>query len=482
MQEEQKNNQKAGKGISRRAFLNNAAFAAAGLAVVPRHVLGGKGFIAPSDKLNIAAVGIGGMGNSNLRAVAGTENIVALCDVDWEFAGRVFEAYPNAKRYKDYRQMLDTQKDIDAVIVATPDHTHAVIASAAMDLGKHVYVQKPLTHSVHEARMLVAKAKETGVVTQMGNQGHSSDDARKINEWIEQGAIGDVHEVHVWTNRPVVFWAQGIPAPARSASLPGDIGWRKNDIDKRLAAAMAGNYPVPNTLDWDLFLGPSPEVPYHPVYHPFTWRGWVNWGTGALGDMGAHLIDHPFWALDLQAPTTVETRFSPFNKESFPLATMTYYEFPARGNKPPVKLIWYDGGLLPPRPEELEPGEKVNPDGGVMYFGTKGKLMHETYGSNPRLLPKSLADSVGEPRKVLPRVPNGSRGHEMNWVNACKGEGETVSPFSFAGPLTETMLLGLVSLMVDGQKIEWDSANMRVTNIDEANQYVSPAYRKGWSL
>lgn len=473
---------KSVKGMSRRAFLNNAALTAAGIAIVPRHVLGGKGFMAPSDKLNIAVVGVGGMGNSNLRAVSGTENIVALCDVDYNYAARIFKLHPNAKTYKDYRRMLDEQKDIDAVMVATPDHTHAVITLAAMDLGKHVYTQKPLTHSIHEARALANKAKESGVVTQMGNQGHSSDDARRINEWIRQGAIGDVTEVHVWTNRPVVYWGQGVPAPAKSTTVPPETGWNKVGLDTRLAHAMAGNYPVPEGLDWDLFLGPSPQVDYHPVYHPFNWRGWVNWGTGAIGDMGAHLIDHPFWALDLQAPTTIETRFTPFNRASFPLATTTYFEFPARGNMPPVKMNWYDGGLLPPRPDELEPGEKVNPDGGVMYYGTKGKLMHETYGSNPRIFPKSLAEQVGEPKQEFARVANGSNGHEMNWVNTIKGTDKISSPIEYGGPLTETMLLGLVSLMVDGQKIEWDSKNMRVTNIDEANQYVSPEYRKGWSL
>ncbi len=443
-----------GKGISRRKFIGGVATSAFAATILPRHVLGGPGFMAPSDKLNIAGVGVGGMGKSNVAAVAGTENIVALCDVDHKYAARTFELYPDAKTYKDYREMFDQQKDIEAVIVATPDHTHAVIAMAAMDMGKHVYVQKPLTYSIHEARALANKAKETGVATQMGNQGHSSDDARKINEWIWDGVIGDVSEVHVWTNRPI--WPQGMPRPTETPAPP-------------------------DTLSWDLFLGPAPYRPYHPSYHPFTWRGWTDWGTGALGDMGAHLIDHPYWALKLEAPTAVETVSTPFNKESYPLATMTWYDFPARGDMPPVKMTWYDGGLMPARPEELDASKKMDPGGGVLIIGSKGKLMHETYGANPMLLPNSLMESNPTPKQVLPRVEGGTRGHEMNWVRACKGEEKTVSPLEYGGPLTETMLLGLVALWA-GQKIEWDSQNMRVTNVPEANQWVSPAYREGWSL
>ena len=386
---------------SRRKFLQSAAAAAAGVTIVPRHVLGGTGYQAPSDTFNVAAVGVGGMGRSNLTALA-SQNIVALCDVDFGYVDRKYadlssqleqarkqiatlKANPNApppqgpgramtpaarleaaerraanvealiakagkaKRYQDYRQMLAEQKDIDGVLVATPDHTHAAVAMAAMSLGKHVYVQKPLCWSVHEARALAKKAAETKVATQMGNQGHSLDDARKAIEYIQGGYIGDVTEVHIWTNRPHSYWPQGLPRPA---AAPVEDKWATRDIASRLANAMAGNFAVPQGMAWDLFLGPAPVVPYHPVYHPGQWRGWVDWGQGALGDMGAHLVDHPFWALELGMPTTIETVSTPFNGVCYPTATMTHYQFAARGSKPAVKLTWYDGGFKPPRPEE----------------------------------------------------------------------------------------------------------------------------------
>lgn len=510
-------------GVSRRRFVKTVALTGAGLTIVPRHVLG-RGFTAPSDLLNIAGVGVGGMGRSNLLNVA-SQNIVAMCDVDWTYADRGFaqldasikrqqdqladpaatgqdrkplseqgrksladqlarskrlkdEHLPKAKRYQDYREMLAKQKDIDAVIIATPDHMHALIASAAMDLGKHVYVQKPLTWSVQEARHLAEKAKNNKkLATQMGNQGHSLDDARKTIEYIWSGAIGDVREVHVWTNRPLAYWPQGIPRPEPPKPDAPQLRWNNTGVMTRLANAMAGSYPVPEGLAWDLFLGPSQQVEYHPVYHPFNWRGWVEWGVGAIGDMGAHLIDHPFWALDLGFPTSVETVSTPFNKACHPMATTTYYEFPARGSKPPVRMTWYDGGLLPPKPEEMGNEEKLNGEGGVLYIGSKGKLMHETYGNNPRLLPKSLHDSVGTPPQKLPRI----QGHEMNWVAAAKGEGEASSPFEYAARLTEVMLLGVVALRA-GMKISYDGANMRVTNSAAANDFLRREYRQGWSL
>jgi predicted dehydrogenase len=502
--------------ISRRDFVANAAATAAAITIVPRHVLG-RGFTPPSDKLNVAGVGVGGMGRSNLVSVA-SQNIVALCDVDWDYAGRAMDnlesnlermqgqlaketdpedrkrleeqiagtrllkdQLPKAQRYRDFREMLTKQKDIDGVIVATPDHLHAPIAMAAMDLGKHVYVQKPLCWSVNEARQLAAKAKASKVVTQMGNQGHSFDDARTAIEYVWAGAIGDVREVHVWTNRPLAYWPQGIPKPEPMKTPPDQLRWNMNGVMERLANAMAGNYPVPDSLAWDLFLGPAPYVPYHPVYHPFNWRGWVDWGCGAIGDMGAHLIDHPYWALDLGYPTTIETVSTPFNANSspacFPMATTTYYEFPARGSKPAVRLTWYDGGLLPPRPPEMGE-EKLNATGGVLFVGSKGKLMHDTYGLNPRLLPQSLHDSYGKPAKKLPRIETS---HEMNWVNAAKGNGDASCPFEYASRLTEVMLLGVVALRA-GTKIHYDGAAMRVTNNAAANDFLSREYRQGWSL
>ncbi len=514
-------------GISRRKFVKTAAATGAAMAIVPRHVLG-RGFTPPSDLLNVAGVGVGGMGGSNMINIAG-QNIVAMCDVDWGYANKRFERLdadikslqtridqgppaprpgqqpqefnreraaaqlsnmkrlkdehlPKLKKYTDYREMLEKQKDIDGIIVATPDHMHAAIAAAAMDLGKHVYVQKPLTWSVAEARLLAKKsADHPKLATQMGNQGHSFDDARKVIEYVWSGAIGDVREVHVWTNRPLGYWPQGIPRPQPTdpdKPIP-PTQWNNTAIMRRLATAMGGNYPVPEGLAWDLFLGVAPYVEYHPVYHPFNWRGWVDWGQGALGDMGAHLIDHPFWSLKLGLPTSIETVSTPFNNQSYPNATTTYYEFAARENMPAVRLIWYDGGLLPPKPAELGEDEKVDPGGGVMFIGSKGKLMHETYGLHPRLLPKSLHESVGTPPQKLPRIPN--EAHELNWAEAAKGTAEPSCPFSYAARLTETMLLGVVSLKAGG-KIYYDAENMRITNNAKANDYLRREPRNGWTL
>ena len=509
------------KQMSRRSFLTNAAAGGAAVSILPRHVLG-RGFTPPSDMLNIAGVGVGGMGRNNLINLA-SQNIVALCDVDWAYAEKNFkrldmeiqglqrrldqpepqpvpgrpaaqfepvkakarldgmirlknELYPKAKRYKDYREMLDQQKDIDAVLVATPDHMHATIALAAMDLNKHVYVQKPLTWCVDEARRLARKAKETKVATQMGNQGHSSDDGRTAVEYIWAGAIGDVREVHVWTNRPLGFWPQGVPRPEPLKAPPESVPWNGRGVDARLAAALAGTYPVPEMLAWNLFLGAGPAVEYHPIYHPFNWRGWTDWGVGAIGDMGAHLLDHPVWSLNLGLPTTVETISTPFNGASYPHATLTFYDFPARGKMPPVKVTWYDGGLKPNKPEELG-DEELKQEGGALYIGSKGKLIHDTYGYKPRLLPQSLHDSYGKPPQKLPRIEN--EAHEMNWVNAAKGKAQTSCPFEYAAHLTEIMLLGVVALHA-GKKISYDGDNMHVTNVAQANDCLKRDYRQGW--
>ena len=511
------------KEISRRTFLTKVAAGSAACAIVPRHVLS-RGFTSPSDTLNVAGVGVGGMGRNNLINLA-SQNIVALCDVDWRYADKGFdrldldierlkkrielpappppgeapvpfdpiraqarldrmvklktEHLPRAKRYTDYRDMLEHQKDIDAVMVATPDHMHASIALAAMDLGKHVYVQKPLCWSIEEARKLSRRAKETKVATQMGNQGHSSNDGRTAVEYVWAGAIGDVREVHIWTNRPLGFWPQGVPRPELPKAGPEPLRWSGRDVNARLAAALCGDYPVPPGLAWNLFLGTAAaNVDYHPIYHPFNWRGWTDWGVGAIGDMGAHLIDHSLWSLNLGLPTSVETVSTPFNGASYPNATLTFYEFPARGPMPPVKLTWYDGGLKPNKPEELG-DEELNKEGGALLIGSKGKLLHDTYGFKPRLLPSSLHDSFGKPPEKLPRIAG--EAHEMNWVDAAKGKLEASCPFEYAARLTEVMLLGIVALRA-GKKIYYDGTNMRITNVLEANDYLRREYRQGWSI
>ncbi|MGD9905960.1 MAG: Gfo/Idh/MocA family oxidoreductase [Vicinamibacterales bacterium] len=520
---------------SRRRFLATAGLTTAGVTIVPRHVLG-RGVQAPSDRLGIAGVGVGGRGRSVLTNMS-SQRLVAMCDVDWGYADRGFAglpeeiataetriaaneievrppasarndggprpitfrqmtpleraravayadrqkalvaALPQAARYQDFRRMLEARKDIDAVVVATPDHLHADVALAAMDLGKHVYVEKPLCWSVAEARQLARRAVETGVATQMGNQGHSLDEGRTAVEYIRSGAIGEVREVQVWTNRPLGFWPQGIPRPASLPAAGGVPRWNGPGITARLGAAMTGHYPAPDGLAWDLFLGPAPHVEYHPVYHPFNWRGWVDWGAGPLGDMGAHLIDHACWALDLGFPTAIETVSTPFNGVAFPHATTTYYEFPARGAQPAVKLTWYDGGLLPPTPPDL--GDDVlNPGGGTLVIGSKGTLLYETYGAKPRLLPTSLHDAVGTPARSLPRIPDES--HEMNWVDAARGTATASCPFDYAARLTEVMLLGIVSLRA-GTRIAYDATAMRVTNDAAANQFLTRVPRQGWT-
>jgi len=518
--------------VTRREFVSTTGKIGLGVMIVPRHVLGGAGYQAPSDTLNVAVVGFGGQGSENALALAPTENIVAFADVDFAFAEKnmgdklhdssgkpregkeladglkLQEQFVKAQRYADFREMLDKQKDIDGVVIATPDHLHAVVAKAAMEAGKHIYVQKPLTYSVHEARALRALAlANPKLATQMGNQGHSSDGARLINEWIQAGIIGPVHEVHVWTNRPVVYWPQGIPRPTggpppAQGTSPFGNPWSFRYVNGVLASAM-GSYPIPNGLRWDLYLGPIAEdVPYHPIYHPFNWRGWLSFGAGALGDMGAHLIDQPYWALDLKYPTSIEatstqwgtmaipgdpaaaagtpTSRTTYKPVSYPVATAVHYQFPARGNQPPVKLNWYDGGLYPPRPDLLPDDVTLKSEGGVIFIGEKGILMNDTYGANPRLFPASLSEEAALVPKSIPRI---EWSHAVNWAKAAKGQAKSSSPIEYAAQLTETMLLGIVALRTgQGRKILYDGENMRVTNIPEANQYLTRDYRAGWNI
>ncbi len=455
------------RGTSRRTFLRNTALAAAALQIVPRDVLGA-GRPAPSDKLNIAAIGIGGMGRSNIRRCAETENIVALCDVDRTYAAKTIKDYPNAAVYVDYREMIAKQKDVDAIIIATPDHTHAVIAMEAMRAGKHVYVQKPLTHSVYEARVLTEAARKYKVATQMGNQGHSGEGARLICEWIWAGAIGDVREVHAWTNRPV--WPQGIEV-GRPTETP----------------------PVPEGLDWDRWLGPAPARPYHPTYHPNRWRAWWDFGTGSLGDLGCHVLDPVFWALKLKYPTSVEGCISTYweefwkktepKNETYPRSTIVRFKFPAREGMAPVMLTWWDGGLMPPRPEELEEGRVMgDEDGGALFIGDKGTIMCGCYGRGPRLIPEAKMKEFRRPERSIPRVEGGEDGHEKDWIRACKGGAPASSNFDYSGPLSEMVLMGNLAVRFPGRRLLWDGEKMEVTNDSKANEYVRRTYREGWTL
>jgi predicted dehydrogenase len=444
------------RALSRRQVLGAAAGAA--LTIVPRHVLG-LGQTPPSEKLNIAGIGVGGQGGEDLKEFA-SENVVALCDVDWGHAAHTFERYPRAPRYKDYREMLDKQKDIDAVVVGTPDHQHAPVSMAAIRHGKHVYCEKPLTRTVHEARTLAKAAREAKVATQMGNQGMAFEGNRLINEWLADGAIGPVREVHVWSDRPThlgklpLYWAQGIERPKDEPTVPA-------------------------TFDWDLWLGPAPSRPYHSAYAPFRWRGWWDFGSGGLGDMGIHNIAPVFSALNLHAPTSVSASSTAVFPETLPLACQVRYDFPARGDLPPVTLHWYDGGIMPPRPEELEIGRDLNREDGIIFVGDKGTMLVEGWGGHsPRLLPEKRMREYQRPAKTLPR----SIGHYKEWAAACKKGTPTRSNFDFAGPLTETVLLGTICVRLGGRKLDWDSANMKVTNLAEANNYLHYEYRKGWIL
>jgi predicted dehydrogenase len=454
-------NQQPKAPISRRQFVSSSTLGAFSFHFIPSRLMGRD---APSNKLNLAAVGVGGMGAGNLSACE-NENIIALCDVDNDYAAKTFQKYPKAKIYKDYRVMLDREKDIEAVIVATPDHTHAVITMAAMQAGKHVYCQKPLTHTVYEARKITEAARRYKVQTQMGNQGHSYEHIRLLKEWLEDGVIGDVTEVYGWTDRPV-----------------GGDPWSTFAVQ----AKPTDTPPVPPGLDWDLWLGPVPYRPYHPDYHPLKWRAWLDFGTGALGDMGCHILDPPFWALDLGAPESVEatsTHWEPeVSSQTFPRAAIVRYRFPARGTKPPVALTWFDGRLMPPIPEELEEGRTL-PSSGAVIIGTRGKLLHGSPGAEGlRVIPESRMREYKRPAKTIPRV---SEGHEGDWLRACKegvGGRPASSDFEYGGALTEMVLLGMIAIRVKDQRLQWDGRNLRFTNNEKANELLHIPYREGWKL
>ena len=460
---------------TRRDFIKTSAIAAASFMIVPRHVLGGKGYIPPSDRLLLACVGVGGKGGDDIEHFnrTGRAEIAFLCDVDDARAADTVNKFPKAKVYKDWREMFDKdQRNFDAVSISTPDHMHAIITYHAMQLGKHVYVQKPLTHDIAEARLLTNAAKKYKVVTQMGNQGASNDGTRQLAEWYDADIIGDVHTVYCWTNRPV--WPQGIAWPNTKADIP-------------------------STLDWDLWLGTAPYKEYVNNVVPTNWRGWWDYGTGALGDMGCHLVEAPFRVLGLQyakdVQASVGTVYTDYFKpgrfpESCPPSSHITLTFPKTNKtKGDVTLHWMDGGIQPERPEELGASEKFGDDGnGTLFIGTKGKMMASTYSANPLLLPTTrIVETV---KQTIPRVTGQSNGHYGQWIEGClAGYGKTQlsSPFEVAGPLTEALLMA--NLAVRGHdlkgghvKMLWDNDNMRVINFDDVNQFVKRQYRQGWAI
>jgi predicted dehydrogenase len=474
---------------SRRDFMKQGAVATAGILIVPRFVLGGKGYTAPSDQLVIASVGVGGKGESDIAMFAktGKARIAYLCDVDDRRAANSRKAFPQASYYKDWRKLFDKEhKHFDAVSVSTPDHNHAVTTLAAMQLGKHVYVQKPLTHDIHEARALTEAAKRyPKVVTQMGNQGASNDGVRQLMEWYDAGTIGDVHTIYCWTDRPV--WPQGIAWPTTKATPPAE-------------------------LDWDLWLGTAPQREYVDHLIPFNWRGWWDYGTGALGDMGCHLLESPFRVLDLQYANSVQASVGSvyvdefkrgYFPESCPPSSHVTLTFPKTNKtKGDVTVHWMDGGIQPERPDELGANELFGDGGnGTLFIGTKGKMMASTYGADPRLLPLSRNQEVKVP-KTLARVPGQADGHYGQWVEAClagAGKMKVSSPFELAGPLTEALLMANLAIRGydlkkpkasgqgfdypgRGRKLLWDNSQMRITNLDEVNQFVKREYRSGYKL
>lgn len=473
--------------MQRRKFIKNAAASTAVFSIVPSFVMG-KGHVPPSDTLYVSAFGVGGRGSGVMNGLDQTGKVkyVSLCDVDDRRAAASYEKYKGVPRYKDFREVFDKHlKDMDAIMVATPDHLHATIALPFMREKKHAYVEKPLTHNIHEARLMTQVAKEQGIVTQMGNQGASSDGSREAREWIESGVIGTIEKVDCWTNRPV--WPQGVPVP--------------KDSD-----------PIPKGLDWDLWLGPAAKRPYNDAYLPFKWRGWWDFGTGALGDMGCHIMETPFGVLDLGYPTEAEASCTTnwvgdfveadYN-QSCPSSSLVRLKFntPAHGD---IALNWYDGGIMPDLPDELKDGESIGAGGGgTVFYGTKGILVCDVYSRNARLLPSGLMSLLNKPEPYLPRIEGDTDGHQRNWVEGCLNGTPTSSDFKRSGPLTEAVLMGNLAIksfqykeLKPGKKqgdwdpfdypgrrkIKWDGENMRVTNYEKANDWVKGSYRQGWEL
>ncbi len=443
--------------LTRRQFLRTAGTAAASFLVVPRYVIARGGTPPPSERLNIAGIGVGGMGAGDINAVAPNNNIVALCDVDSVRAGGTFQKYPDARKYRDFRKMFDEmEKNIDAVVVATPDHFHAVAAMAAIKRGKHVYCEKPLAHSIHEVRELMKAAQEHKVVTQLGNQGHSFDSIRNFCEWIWDGAIGTVHTIHAGC-RAVNSGIDALPH-------------------------LAEHHDVPATLDWEQWLGPAKQRPYNPAYLPASWRGWTPFGNGTIGDWACHVLDPVFWALDLGAPATIQAAVKDYDPrtqgDAFPKGDIISFKFPARGKRGPITLHWYSGTERIPRPPELEADEK-DIDTGAVVIGDKGTIVYGSHGAGQvRLIPQAKMDAYQKPAKTIARVKE----HHWDWLQAIKEGRKAGSDFSYGGPLTEIALLGVIALKFPGAALEWDARGTRFTNSREANQWINPLYRAGWKL
>jgi hypothetical protein len=459
--------------ISRRLFLGGSiaslAYAGCATSTLRRTTLAKSRFKSPNEKLNIAAIGVGGKGRSDVDT-CNSENIVALCDVDWDGAADAFQSYPKAKKYKDFRKMLDDCKEIDAVTISTPDHIHAIAAMRCMQMGKHVYVQKPLTHTVYEARVLREAAHKYGVATQMGNQGAATDMHREVCEMIWAGLIGQVREVHSWTDRPKGWWPQGIPDP-----LPEE--------------------PVPGHLDWDLWLGPAPHRPYNPGYCPFKWRGWRDFGCGALGDIACHNLSPVVKALRLEFPISVECiHQKDANEQTFPTESIIRYHFPQRGNFDPLVLYWYDGLLKPQLPDGVRDDIRLlSEKTGTMFVGDGGLIvMKGRTERNLLVIGGDTVDDFKQPDPIIPRLPNipgkgeerqdSDRMHKLDWILSCKTGSVSGSNFDHAGLLTEWVLMGNISLRFPCQRLEWDGPRMRFMNYREANRYVTKKYRRGWEL
>lgn len=443
--------------VSRRELIATGAAAAATLAFVPRHAVAGSGQTPPSEKINIAGIGVGGMGRVDINAVAAGNNIVALCDVDEKRAADSLERFPEAKRFRDFRRMFDQmEKQIDAVVVATPDHFHAVAAMAAIKRNKHVYCEKPLAHSVYEVRQLVQAARERNVVTQLGNQGHSSETIRMFCEWIWDGAIGGVHTIH-----------------AGCAAV-------NSGIDR--LPQLTEQHPVPATLDWNQWLGPARDRPYHPAYLPSLWRGWTPFGNGTIGDWTCHVVDPVFWALDLGAPATIQAQVKDYNPktqgDAFPKGEIITYEFPAKGKRGPITMYWYSGGEKIPRPKELEP-ERKHYETGAVVIGDKGVITYGSHGAGGvRIIPETKMKQYKLPEKTIPRAKE----HHQDWLSAIRTGGKAGSDFSYGGPLTELAMLGVIAIKLPGRKLQWDAQAMSFPNCPEANALINPPYRSGWSL